>query len=74
MSEYMKESCLRCPFRRDVKPYITEGRCDELAYATANKYNYFPCHKTTVYNEENESMDIHEKSKECAGFLTMQVN
>ena len=71
----MKEPCDRCPFRSDVKPFLRPRRGEELAYATTNKYNSFPCHKTTVPDESSDSgnMLATDKSKECAGFLTMQI-
>lgn len=72
----MKEPCEHCPFRSDVKPFLTAARGEELAYHAQNPYNTFPCHKTTVYDEESDDGDMvrTEKSKECAGFLTIMAN
>lgn len=79
---YMKKPCEHCPYRKDVKPFLTPERGEELAYHTENPYNTFPCHKTTTsideiyddYSEDQEGeMMCTEKSKECAGFLTMQI-
>lgn len=74
--QFMKRPCKHCPFRNDVKPYLRYERFRDLAYATQNPYNSFACHKTTEYdeNEDGEDMVVTENSKECAGFLTMQVN
>lgn len=78
MTDFMKKPCEHCPFRRDVKPFLTDGRAEELAYATENPYNSFPCHKTTEHCDDDDSYDgemmVTERSKECAGFLSMQVN
>jgi hypothetical protein len=71
---YMKEPCAHCPFRFDVKPFLHPQRGEELAYHAQNPYNSFPCHKTTVYDEESEEMATTTTSKECAGFLTLQIN
>lgn len=64
----MKAPCKHCPFRSDVKPYLTPHRREELAYAAQNPYNSFPCHKTTVSDEEfggeGEGMVATEESKE----------
>ena len=78
MSEYfMKQPCKHCPFRNDVKPFLHPERAEEIAYSTQNPYNSFPCHKTTVSDEEfggdgSECVAI-ETTKECAGFLTMRA-
>ena len=75
---YMKQPCQHCPFRHDVKPFLTSERGIELAYHAQNPYNSFACHKTTVSDEEfggeGEEMVCTEESKECAGFLTLQIN
>lgn len=75
---YMKQPCKNCPFRRDVKPFLTAERGEELAYAAQNPYNSFSCHKTTVSDEEfggeGYEMVSTEHSKECAGFMTLQIN
>lgn len=73
MENFCKKPCKHCPFRNDVKPFLTAERGEELAYLTQNKYNIFPCHKTTKYNEYSENMEIVQKTKMCAGFLTMQM-
>lgn len=74
----MKKPCEHCPFRHDIKPFLTPERGEELAYHASNPYNSFPCHKTTVSDEVCGGEGSHnvttEKSLECAGFITMQVN
>lgn len=73
---FMKRPCQHCPFRSDVKPFLTMERGEELAFATENPYNTFYCHKTTetVEYEDGESDCVGvESSLICAGFLTMQV-
>lgn len=75
MEEYMERPCKHCPFRNDITPYLHPKRAAEIAYATQNPYNSFPCHKTTEYDDDSEdgTMLITEDSKECAGFLTMRA-
>lgn len=77
MSDYMKKPCKLCPFRRDVKPYLRPERGFELAYAASNPFNSFPCHETTVCDEEfggdGSEMVAVESSKDCHGFLTLQI-
>lgn len=68
---FVKTPCLHCPFRRDVQPFLTPQRGDELAYHTENHYNEFPCHKTTVPDENGIDNTYGEKTLECAGFLSM---
>lgn len=70
---YMKQPCKHCPFRHDVKPFLTPERGEELAYAAINQYNSFPCHKTTEHDEDGDAF-CTEETKECAGFMTLQHN
>jgi plasmid rolling circle replication initiator protein Rep len=74
--EFMKKPCAQCPFRRDVKPYLTNARAEELAYHATNRFNTFPCHKTTEYDDDSEDgeMLVTQDSKECAGFLTLMMS
>ena len=75
MEHFVKKPCKHCPYRRDVKPYLTPQRGLELAYHAQNPYNSFPCHKTTVSDDEfggdGTEMVAVETSKECAGFLSL---
>ena len=43
MTDFMKEPCKHCPFRRDVKPYLHPERAATIAYAAQNPYNSFYC-------------------------------
>jgi len=76
MEEFMSSPCKHCPFRRDVKPFLHPNRATEIAYATQNPYNSFPCHKTTEEDEDSDEgvLLVTENSKECAGFLTLRAN
>lgn len=74
MSDFMKKPCIHCPYRNDVKPFLTPERGEELAYHAQNPYNSFPCHKTTEADDDSDEgeMLVTEQSKECAGFLTLK--
>lgn len=71
--EYMKEPCKHCPFRNDVTPFLHPDRAADLAYSAQNPYSDFPCHKTTEPDEDGDEMLRTERSKECAGFLTLRA-
>lgn len=74
--EYMPKPCAHCPYRHDVRPFLTNERAEELAYLAHNLYNYFWCHETTEedeYSEEGDCVAV-DTSKICAGFLTLQHN
>lgn len=73
MSEFIKKPCAHCPYRTDVKPFLTPERGEELAVAAENPYNTFYCHKTLDHDDEGETC-ASEGSKVCAGFLSMQHN
>jgi hypothetical protein len=74
MEDYFcKKPCKHCPYRKDVRPFLTAERGEELAYHAQNPYNSFPCHKTTEYDDELDDTIATENSKECAGFLTLMA-
>lgn len=83
MANFMKKPCEHCPYRKDVTPFLHPSRGEELALITWNRYNSFPCHKTTKsadevfgdnYPEEMEGeMFEVQSSKQCAGFLTLMA-
>lgn len=77
MSEqwFVKKPCKHCPYLRSVKPFLHPSRGEELAYLTENRYNEFPCHKTTVSSEDDDfgERDWGERTLTCAGFLSMQI-
>lgn len=75
MENFVKKPCKHCPFRNDVKPYLHPDRSWEIANIATNPYSSFPCHKTTEYDEDSEDgyMIETEKSKQCAGMLTMRA-
>jgi hypothetical protein len=72
---FTKKPCAQCPYRRDVKPFLTADRGEELAYHAENPYTDFPCHKTTIEDDNSDEGDmmVTEDSLTCAGFLSMQV-
>ncbi len=71
----MKTPCKHCPFRNDVKPFLHPDRAYDIASNAESRYGTFPCHKTTVSDEESEDgeMMVVETSKECAGHLTLKA-
>jgi len=75
MSDFIKKPCAQCPYRKDVKPFLTPERGEDLAYAAQNPYNNFYCHKTLEDSDDDDGgLEISNGSKVCAGFLTLQHN
>lgn len=74
MSDFVTKPCQHCPYRRDVKPFLTPERGEELAYLAENPYNSFTCHKTLENDEETGKNYSGVQSKVCAGFLSLQHN
>ena len=71
---YIKKPCQHCPFRKDVVPFLTPERGEELAYAAQNPWNTFHCHKTLEADDsEDGNLLATESSKHCAGFLTLMA-
>ena len=74
MSSFMKTPCNNCPYRQDVKPFLHPSRGEDLAIAVQNRYNTFACHKTLEHDEDDGETFEGEKTKVCAGFLSLQHN
>jgi hypothetical protein len=74
--DFCSKPCKNCPYRRDVKPFLTPERGEELAYIAQNKYHSFHCHETTESVEDDFGSDrvATSHSKMCAGFLSLQHN
>lgn len=71
MKYNLAHPCPQCPFRNDIKPFITPERADEIASTDGE----FPCHKTTVLGDENDEegdMVVTPESQHCAGFLILR--
>lgn len=71
MNYDMKSPCDHCPFRIDIPPYLTTDRIYEIADSLVR--GEFPCHKTTVADEETDEGDMWEtpNSQHCAGALRL---
>lgn len=71
----MKTPCKDCPFRKDVRPYISVERVREIFAAIIERDNHFSCHKTVDYSQEDESGETVPKtghSSVCAGAAILQ--
>lgn len=62
----MRTPCRHCPFRSDIRPFLTGERAEEIAEAIERGLT-FTCHKTVDYSDEQP----HETdaSMHCAGAL-----
>jgi hypothetical protein len=69
MKYTMSKPCPHCPFRTDIKGYLSADRVTEICeslFAGAS----FPCHKTTVPVEDDDGfgdMEATVNSQQCAG-------
>lgn len=61
----LTEPCEKCPFRNDIRPYLTPGRVEEIVESTS-----FPCHKTIGHDDEGEAVE-NKNSQMCAGYMIM---
>jgi hypothetical protein len=66
MNHNLTQPCHNCPFRKDIRPYLRAGRIREIVQSLFAGQN-FPCHKTTVDDEEGEDLIEAEDSEQCAG-------
>lgn len=64
----LKRPCAKCPFRTDVKPYLTRARVREIERSLVR--SEFPCHETTEHDDEGEHLPT-SKEVHCAGALIL---
>lgn len=75
MKTDLKSPCSNCPFRSDIKPFLTQGRAEEISEALTSQDGTFSCHKTLERNEsetEDEEDMPHipsEDEQHCAGAM-----
>lgn len=62
--------CANCPFRTDIKPFLTIERAEEIAASIVDQQQAFLCHKTTVDTGDGERVETGS-SEHCAGALIM---
>lgn len=62
----LKTPCKDCPFRTDVRGYITASRAREIIDAITSQQKTFACHKTTKHDDDGEHIP-RDKEQHCAG-------
>jgi hypothetical protein len=68
--------CKDCPFRTDIRPFLTTARAEEIA-ETLLSGGTFACHKTVDYSGDDEDEDgfsegqVTGQSQHCAGAMIM---
>jgi hypothetical protein len=60
--------CAKCPFRKDVTPYLRKARVREIERSLVRAE--FPCHETTEHDDEGERK-VTEGEMHCAGALIL---
>jgi hypothetical protein len=66
----LKTPCSNCPFRTDVKPYLTKGRAKEICQGLVERQGTFSCHKTTEHDEDGDTRETKD-SQHCAGAMIL---
>lgn len=60
--------CAKCPFRKDVEPYLRKARVREIERSLVRAE--FPCHETIGDVETGEKY-CEDKAMHCAGALIL---
>ena len=66
----LKRPCPKCPFRTDVKPYLSSERAEEILDSICDQQQSFSCHETTQFDDEGEC-ERSDKEQHCAGALIL---
>jgi len=62
----LKRPCANCPFRKEPVFYLGTARRQEIAETLRSDYNSFPCHQTTLTNDQGEYKGTQQE-EHCAG-------
>lgn len=68
----MNPPCEACPFRRDVRPYLTPERGMSLAMSTRLPGREFFCHETIDYNATTKKKR-RKNARLCRGFAILRA-
>ncbi len=69
MNFALTKPCDNCPFRTDIKPYLSGVRAEEIA-SSLLKGQTFPCHKAAEYDDATGKYIVGmEKEQHCAGAM-----
>lgn len=70
----MKTPCKNCPFRKDVRPFLTPQRGLQLALLTRYRDGVFHCHETCDYdNADEDGQPSTENATLCKGFAILRA-
>jgi hypothetical protein len=73
--KFLTRPCSLCPFRNDIRPYLTPARVAEIKRSVINGQQDFLCHSTVDYDREDEDDDEpraqREGEKRCAGMTIL---
>jgi hypothetical protein len=62
----LKKPCSDCPFRKNVTPYLSYERAEEISSGIVDGDGSFSCHKTSTLNRKtNTGKDVQH----CAGAM-----
>lgn len=68
----MKRPCKNCPFRCDVRPYLTGERCLDIREGLESGSS-FSCHETVTYSDDLEY--VRSPSEQfCVGAILVMEN
>lgn len=62
--------CPKCPFRTDVRPYLTKRRIDQLQRDCVTSQQEFHCHNTVDYSGDDDGR-VTKNSLRCAGLTIL---
>lgn len=64
----LRKPCAHCPFRTDIKGYLTAGRAREIALGLLLHQHPFSCHEHNDFDEDGDTIE-GPKAQHCAGAL-----
>lgn len=67
----MTAPCPHCPFRTDVTPYLSSGRCREILTSITDRQQTFACHETTKFDDDDDEHVPSAGEQHCAGALIL---
>lgn len=66
----LTKPCKHCPFRNDIRPFLSTRRVREIIASLIGRQESFPCHKTVDYSHDDDGR-VTSKSEHCAGAMIL---
>lgn len=77
MNYDLTHPCGKCPFRKDIEPYLKKARVRQIRQMLVDQQGVFPCHQSVDYKKHQDDEGNHHytpgdpNEQHCAGAMIL---